>query len=288
MLYSTLTQAKSNETFILTALNCEAKPLIDYFGLKKNHNICAFPLYQNPDLKLTLVVSGVGIISAAAATAFAAAYLSDAPVCFVNIGIAGAFDIEIGALRLVNKVSNEAGKTLYPMGLSYFKLQSAALITHHQPAQTQPNTLVDMEGFSFYQTASRFTTLELIHALKIISDNQQQGVEQINAHQVKAWIEQHLETIDSFLMHLSTLAGIYHLPYLKENKLLNTLSKQFHITQYQRFQVKKLLPKIVAFSLENQEITLRAQCRSIKEWLANIQTLLQDYSLNFFTASEES
>lgn len=270
------------EMVIVTALSCEARPLIDYFHLKKEQEVGAFPLYRNESLGLTLVVSGVGALYAAAATAFAASYFRLKPVGFINIGIAGAFDVAVGSLRLVNKVSDESGKSFYPMALSHFKMASTPLITVTQPTLACPGMLVDMEGFGFYQTAARFTTLELIHSLKVISDNQDQGFKQINANQVKHWISSHLDAIELFLTRLNELVAKRDSPDVREVHLFQRLSEQFHITQYQRYQVRKLLQKILAFELEAEEVLIRAECRSIKEWLEKVQNRIYTYSLGVF------
>lgn len=272
----------SIEIVMVTALPCEARSLIDHFRLKKVQEARAFPLYRNAELALTLVVSGVGIIHVAAATAFAASYFSVRPFGFLNLGIAGAFDIPVGALRLVNKVSNEAGKALYPMALSHFQMMSAPLVTLSQPALASEDHLVDMEAFGFYQTAVRFTTLELIHSLKVISDNHDQDITHINPNQVKAWIEIHLEAIELFLARLRALAMVGHHQDRRRDCLLEALCEQFHLTQYHRYQVQGLIQKMIAFGLEADLMDLAKECRSIQQWLEQVQNRIHVYSLGVF------
>ena len=56
------------------ALHCEAKPIIDYYRLKKDPAENAFDVYQ--DERIACVVSGIGGINMAAATAWMLSFKS--------------------------------------------------------------------------------------------------------------------------------------------------------------------------------------------------------------------
>ena len=57
----------------VSALHCEAKPVIDYYRLKKSHDDNAFDLYRGDDM--LCIISGVGKIASAAACAWIASGL---------------------------------------------------------------------------------------------------------------------------------------------------------------------------------------------------------------------
>lgn len=70
----------------------------------------------------------------------------------------------------------------------------------------QPH-LCDMEASAFYETATRFSSGELILCLKVISDNQLSPAENIQPEQVSALIAAHLLTIETLLTHATGLAA---------------------------------------------------------------------------------
>src|SRR5690348_6346061 len=91
---------------IVVALHSEAKPLIEYYYLKK---ICSetlpFPVFSNKDRSIHLVVSGIGKIKTAAATTFLHCLTGNKSFsCFLNIGISGSSQYPIGALILAAKI----------------------------------------------------------------------------------------------------------------------------------------------------------------------------------------
>ncbi len=264
---------------LVTALLCEARPLIDRFQLKKAQEVHAFTFYQNSALALSLIISGVGTINVAAATAFAASHYPNETLAFVNLGIAGAFDVSIGDLRLIHKVSNDQGHSFYPMALSYFQLETEALVTLDQPALAQAGSLLDMEGFGFYQTAARFTSLELVHSLKIISDNQYQDFTQLNQVQVKSWISQHLDTVDFFLKRIKCLASQVSEITEEEANWIKKLCDHFHVSQYHQHQMRGVIKKMLAFDLVHDGMLSLEKSQSIKHWLENMENQIHHYSL---------
>ncbi|MCB0340373.1 MAG: hypothetical protein KDD53_12250, partial [Bdellovibrionales bacterium] len=61
---------------IVTALHCEAKPIIDHFGLKKDAQSHQFEVFLSDEY--LLLISGVGKIKAAIGTTYLLArYFSD-------------------------------------------------------------------------------------------------------------------------------------------------------------------------------------------------------------------
>lgn len=96
------------------ALHCEAKPVIDFYRLKKSHEHSAFDVYRGDDM--TCVISGVGKVASAAASAWiAAGYRDHTTLTWINLGVAGAAEHDIGELFLLNKVVDaDSGQRYYP------------------------------------------------------------------------------------------------------------------------------------------------------------------------------
>ena len=227
---------------LFCALSCEAEPIIQYFNLFKIKEFDLFRLYQSGDKNITLTITGVGKINAAAAVTFHHACLSTSPSdIWLNVGIAGHSSIPIGEVCLINKITDyQYGTTWYPQILFEIDCTSAALITHDAASSQYQNSLFDMEASGFYQMALRLGTAELIHCLKIVSDNQQHSVENIKADHVKKLITKNKLKIVQLLNSLKPLA--------KELSRINTtpecyqtLIDEYHLTQTERIQLLRLL-----------------------------------------------
>ena len=116
---------------IVTALHAEARPLIDAYGMKRDPSTQAFETYLGDET--ALVVTGVGKVRSAMATA---AFLSSHPVTgltAVNVGIAGAAPgsgWDIGELFLIHKILDAStGKEQFPDLLVRSPLRECALLT---------------------------------------------------------------------------------------------------------------------------------------------------------------
>ena len=78
----------------ICALMCEARSLIAHYQLKYSADSKSFPLYISPDKQISLTISGVGKINAAAATAFTHAFLqSEKHHIWLNVGKREIFNI---------------------------------------------------------------------------------------------------------------------------------------------------------------------------------------------------
>ncbi len=196
-----------HKVFIYIALPCEAKPLVKHFDLKKNVSIEPFAVYFNHDICLT--VTGLGKSAMAAGVAYTQALFASAghPV-IVNIGIAGHKDHAVGSLFLIDKIIDvDSQKNYYPPLVFTPTCPTGSIQTASKPqlGYDQPH-LCDMEASAFYETATRFSSGELILCLKVISDNQLSPAEDIDPKQVSALIAAHVLTIGALLTHATGLA----------------------------------------------------------------------------------
>jgi len=227
--------------FIYTALPCEAKPLVEYFSLKKEVGIQPFAVYLNHDICLT--VTGLGKSAMAAGVAYTQALFApvEHPV-MLNIGIAGHKDHPLGGLFLIDKIiDGDSQKSYYPSLIFTPTCCTSSIQTASKPqlGYDQPH-LCDMEASAFYETAVRFSTSELILCLKVISDNQGSSVEAIQPKQVAALIAAHLATVESLLMRTVALAELITTP---EPKLFEQLLLRYRFTVNERMQLKNQLSR---------------------------------------------
>ena len=81
------------------ALKSEAIPIISQFKLSLLSNELLFPIYKNQKIRHALVISGIGQINAAAATAYLASQCNaEKWTAWVNVGIAGYSEGSIGEI----------------------------------------------------------------------------------------------------------------------------------------------------------------------------------------------
>lgn len=225
---------------IVVALDCEAKPLIDHFALKRQQEH-AYPLYTADDMQL--IVSGVGKLNAATATGYLAG-LSDKLAAWLNIGIAGHKTHAIGALTLAHKITDrQSQKSWYPAFGFKSSIDTESLATFDSPENNYHDALLhDMEAAGFYHAASRFNSTEFIHCLKVISDNAEHSTQKISKQMVTELITAQIEPMEEFITALANQVTaweeITHTPEIYTDVL-----KAWHFSTYQQHQLKQLITR---------------------------------------------
>ena len=231
----------AHKIFIYTALPCEAKPLVEHFGLKKDVTVQPFAVYLNHDICLT--VTGLGKSAMAAGVAYTQALFASVehPV-MLNIGIAGHKDHPLGDLFLIDKIIDvDSQKSYYPSLIFTPPCPTGSIQTSSKPQLNYDQShLCDMEASAFYETAVRFSSSELILCLKVISDNQLSPVENIQPKQVAALIAAHLATVESLLARTVAQAELITTP---EPRQFEQLIQRYHFTVNERMQLKNQLSR---------------------------------------------
>ena len=255
--------------YIYVALPCEAKPLVEYFNLKKQLAIKPFDVYLNKDICLT--VTGLGKSAMAAGVAYTQALLSsNKPVFLLNLGVAGHHSFALGDLYLITKIMDaDSQRSYYPFSLFSLPCSPATVQTVSKPVLAyDPVSLSDMEASAFYETATRFVSSEYVFCLKVISDNQSSSFENIQAKQVSEWIANYLSVIEE-LLNLAIKQA--QLRKISPNKVfLDLLMDQYYFTVNEREQLKSLIEKWDV--LTNQKALLQDQgdlttAKSVLQWL---------------------
>lgn len=229
--------------FILCALSCEAKSLISHFHLKNVEEPTPFPLYQNESI--SLIVSGVGKLQTAAAIGYLQGVTSNCQhAAWLNVGIAGHASFELGKGILAHQIIDRVnGRNYYPTFVVDRPVETATVWTVEKPEiEYNGNAVFDMEAAAFWSVASRFTTAELIHCYKIISDNRHSGTSYLTKEHVEKLVQAHLGSIETFLNSLQQLSQSLINLELSSGELEPFL-KQWHFTSTQQFQLKRLLQR---------------------------------------------
>jgi nucleoside phosphorylase len=242
------------DLLIITALQCEAAPLIDAWQLK--------PLRENPLGErfqvfcrdgIYVAVSGIGKVRSATATATLMSGVmpssAQAPIV-VNIGIAGSstHELPIGELVYINKVRDVATNSrLYPDVLVAHHLHETALDTHDTPV-TRPDSshklLVDMEGFGFLQAALTLTSPSHVCLLKVVSDHCT-GT-RVKPDEVRQMIERHEPSLSGILEALRTNLPEPTPLSAHEQALLNAVYAHTGLSLSQRLELGRLVRSLHA------------------------------------------
>lgn len=261
----------------MCALHCEAKPVIDFYRLKKIAECHAFDLYQGDDM--ACVVSGIGELNMAEACAWAASRFEQEELCWVNLGIAGHRTLPIGSLLLVTQVYQQDNtQAIYPVPLIKHEISTATLISQSSERLDYHETAAyDMEAYAFLHSCSRFTPLELCSCLKVISDNAETTPLRDKAH-ISQLIAQHMQSIAEYALRLQQIAADYYQQLLPVSTL-QRFTRLAHFTRSQQIQLGKILLGLRAFDPSLQQAYQQAQQqRHSKQILRDLQHQLNRFS----------
>ena len=264
----------------ITALHCEAKPVIDFYRLKKSPSHRGFDLYQNDDM--CLVVSGIGKTSAAAATAWVAALQSiHTSIAWVNLGIAGAANHDIGSAFWINKITCKSTQQhYYPVPTFTTGFNASACTTLDEASNVyHPETLFDMEASGFFSTATRFSSAELIHCLKIVSDNQNQQPG-FDKAVISAQINRHIDSIDKFVKKIEMLNQKCITLQISDTDWHSILD-QARFSMTQQAQLKTVLGFLLSRDFDAETLCRQISgCSSSRDILKQLNQIRIDESRN--------
>lgn len=257
---------------IICALKPEAAPLLVHFDLQRVSGPAR--IYSNPDRGISLTLSGIGASAAAEAVARTRArFNTDKTHAWLNLGIAGHTDLPLGQAALVNKVTDAAsGRTWFPSRVFPITIPSCGLITLQQPDSNYGKELFDMECAGFFQAASGCATLELVQALKIISDNSETSMNEVDPALISRLLRQNLPVIEEIAGQLLALSRLLQdlndpgpdLPGIVERR---------HFTASQRLQLQYLLRKWRTLHPDDTSLT---ECSRQKKTAADVLRYLQE------------
>lgn len=261
--------------FIVTALASEARPLLDHYRLRGSGQAAPFNIYRNDTM--ALVISGLGRVNAAAACAYLGALFAapDQAHSWLNIGIAGQRDLPLGSAHLAHSIYGSCGSVWYPPLVFTAPCSRAAVCTIDEPTLNYPDTkLYEMEAAGFYPTACRFASAECVQCLKVISDNQQHPVSELNASKVSTLIADNLDIVEALLQQLNELAG--ELQQSLDIAALPELPWRASVSQ--QHQLRRLLQRYRVVCQQEPDLTTYAD---VKSCLQVLQTTLEQHESDF-------
>ena len=219
-------------TGIVCAYLKEAKPLIEYFGLKKRND--KFLIYENE--KITLIISGQGKLNSAIATTFLLSTRNISHI--INFGIAGSSEYKIGEIFLINKINDK----YFPDILVSHKFKESEIICFDEVVTEGNYKLVDMESEGFFKAAIKFLKSHQIHLIKVVSDNLvcfRPSDEFMNN-----LISPHLEDIKDYIISLKE-------PQKIDLSIVEDIAKKYDLSFSQKEQLKN---RVMYYLLNNLEL----------------------------------
>lgn len=228
--------------FFITALSCEAEPLIEHFHLKKKEALGNFALFKNENT--ALAISGIGKHHAAATVGYLSGMFPGTHGWF-NVGIAGHQSFGIGEGYFIHKITDSASDMrYYPVFIKAPPAKTAALITVDKPEKNyHGEALYDMEGSAFFPACMRFSSVELIHCLKIVSDNKQSPIEKIDKKTVTHLISGKMAEIEKMSENIKEILSLLEEIQLFQESDLSAFFLRWHFTETQKHTLKQLLQK---------------------------------------------
>lgn len=214
--------------FIFVALPCEAGPLINAWNLKKTAQKQAFATYSNE--RFVLTVSGIGKVAMAGAVAYTLAqYPAVAEPVMLNIGVAGHKHLPVGSCLLVDRIVDaDSGRRFYPQLPFATPCPTNGLSTLAKAdSRYCDDFLRDMEASAFYETAVKFSSSELIHCVKVVSDNAESPLTNVTEDAVADWIGAGLPVVETLLARLAELKNAQPQP---DQQTYREALDRFHFT----------------------------------------------------------
>ena len=247
-------QSNNAPVNIVVAHPLEAKALISMLGLRSQQSASGYAQYGNSN-GLQLIVSGIGKPAVSDAVTFLAGqqFNDDGQVrAWLNIGIAGHRDAALGSGWLVNKITDKAsGSRAYPPQL-IGGIAACGVVTVDGAERVYPQDAVyEMEASAFYEEASRYSTAELVQLFKIVSDNLDNPVGELDLKQVPVWIAQAEEQITSLIRRLSDLVNLYNASQAIPTEY-HELCARLRLSVSQKLQLKRLCQRYRALGRESE------------------------------------
>ena len=232
--------------YLIVALQAEARPFIEYFQLKQQHNP-KWRVYQNEEL--ILVVSGTGKIRAA----MAATYLysssrasTSRSSLTMNVGLCGSTDpnaYQRGDLVVVNQVLDSGNKRRYfPDMLLRHDSKEAGVETFDRPVMDKNAAimpLVDMEAAGFFEAAGIYFSPDRVLCVKIVSDYL--DAEHLAKTTITKLFDARLDDIAKLLKNLKQIHPTESDILSEANQnLITALSQHLKLSVTQQHQLKSL------------------------------------------------
>ena len=240
----------------IVATTSEARPLIDFFKLKKKNSISNFIFFDNDEISLT--ISGIGKINAAMSVTHT--YYEFNKIknnVWVNFGIAGHISHNIGKIFLINKIiDKETNYKYFPHIIKNCNLEQKSCITYGEQNFFYNDDLSDMEASGFFMAADKYSTKELIHSIKIISDNEEEKIDFSDKKKLYDIIKPNEKMITSYIENIYKIWKKFYFYKKTIDEKVKKVLQNKNLSFYQKKEFTKVLEYYFLSSEEKSSKTL--------------------------------
>ncbi len=234
---------------LIVALFAEAQPLIAHFKLQRLSSSDGVSIYGNE--RLNLAVSGMGKAAAAAAVRSLHHQLDTGISAWLNIGVAGHGSMAISQGFLAHRIVDQSTtQSWYPMIVFEWDGHTDELMTVEEAETEYPEAIgYDMEAAGFYDEANRHSTVELTHCYKIVSDNPDVSVFELNGRKISGFVHDRVPQIRRIVDSLDDLAAEVA-ARTPTDALLEAFLARWRFSVTERHRLKRMLRKSNALGLD--------------------------------------
>lgn len=235
---------------IVIAHNLEAKYPVHWLDLQR---IGDTPKHYSDGKGINLVVSGEGQACSSDAVEFLASLATEnLPTAWLNFGIAGHQSLSLGTVFVPDKIRQaSSGDLLYTAPLLDME-DRGLLVTVNEPELNYPeDAAYDMEGFAFWQNATKHSSLELVQCLKIVSDNKKQPAPELDLNKLEDTLRNAESTFINVVGQMQSLLARCPLQFPYPD-LYSDILNSTHFTVTQQSQLKRLLQRYHALNLQQE------------------------------------
>lgn len=199
-------EARTPTLALVTALPAEARPIIEHYGLAPRGDGCPFRTFTSHRHDLLVVISGPGK-TAASAAATHVRDVDETTAC-LNVGIAGHASRALGDVYLADRIVDDtSGRNWYPPLVFAPPCPTATVRTVARPCTDYPHdALYDMEAAGIFGAAARELGRELVHTIKVVSDNRDNPASALSAARVEELIGNAMPVVASVVGSLLALS----------------------------------------------------------------------------------
>jgi adenosylhomocysteine nucleosidase len=255
---------------VVCALPSEAQALIGHWRLALRRER---PFRVYGDGPARVVVSGVGSHASAAAVGYAAG-LADAggDHMWLNLGIAGHVSHAVGTPLLAARITHHGREgAWYPSLLFPPPCATTELETHDVAVTDYPaRACCDMEAAGFMAATGRVASGDLVQVLKVISDNADTGIANIERQRVHGLMQAALPTVLDLVEQLRTVVA--RLPVTASDSGAEALLARWHFTHAQALQLRQLLQRRALLTAQvTPDLSSLVACRDAATLLARLR-----------------
>ena len=256
----------------IVATSSESKLIIKKLKLKKIQPSSGFNFFYNDSFSMT--ITGLGKINSALGVAHTFFKFKDlSNNIWINIGLAGHEKEKIGTLILVDKIYDfETQKSMYPFFVKNYKIKRLNCTCYSKPNFNYSNSLSDMESSGFFSSANKYSSKEIIHSLKIVSDNKFEKIDFNNAESIDRILKKNFDQVLDFVNDIKDLR---ERKFQKQNKIKIKIEKEIENLKFTFSEGMQLRNLLKIYYNSNYTKKIIEQNKSTKNNIYKIKKILK-------------